>query len=286
MLKSGTKSKASLMLCGQLGPRKGHIEGMLSYSFGRFFQPHAAPRYLQACDNEYLKLVEYDADTKVVIEDLVQLLHKRRNPRRAPPLRLPRIQHIYFAHPSEIPSLLASHPVLVRSDLRADESTLAPRVGHAPIEVDKIEDEEKAQPEEPEVDPVDEVREEPQELAPAPNEPALVHEHEPTGEEISAAEKIQAAYRTYRRHHEAQTRAIGKGSKAQRNTIFIACLRNVYAANWGRTPYRTLYLWALPRLVVCLDKAISIAHGFKGKTKGLLLKGHLEEFAEQMNKIK
>ncbi|KAI9462689.1 hypothetical protein HD554DRAFT_2288449 [Boletus coccyginus] len=234
------------------------------------------------------KLVEYDADAKVAIEDLVQLLYgKRSNLRRAPPLRLPRTQRIYSANPSEIPSLSTSHPVSVRPDPQADESTFAPRVGHAPIEVDKTEDEEKVQFEEPEVNPVDEVHEEPQELTSAPNEPALVREHEPTGEEISAAEKIQAAYRTYRKHHEAQSRAIGGGSKAQRNTIFIACLRNVYVANWGRSSYRTLYLWALPHLIVCLEKAISIAHEFKSKTKGLL-KGdheHLEAFVKQMNEI-
>ncbi|KAI9567008.1 P-loop containing nucleoside triphosphate hydrolase protein [Boletus coccyginus] len=117
------------------------------------------------------------------------------------------------------------------------------------------------------------------------HEPPLAGEHEFTGEEILAAEKIQAAYRTYRKHHAAQTCAIGKGSKAQRNTIFIACLRNVYVANWGRTPYRTLYLWALPHLVVCLDKAIFIANELKRKAiRLLLLKGdhkHLEELGKR-----
>ncbi|KAI9567009.1 hypothetical protein HD554DRAFT_2039900 [Boletus coccyginus] len=249
-------------------------------------------KYVQARNNaEYLKvMVEYDADAKVVIEDLVQLLHKQRDPLQAPPpLRLPRIQHIHFANPSEIPSLLASQLVLARLDLRADAPALAPQVGRA-LQIGKTEneDEERAQSEEPEVDPVDEVHEEPQDLASAANEPAVVREHEPTGEEISAAEKIQATYRTYRKHHEAQTRAIGRGLQAQRNTIFIACLKNVYAADWGRTPYRTLYLWALPRLIVCLDKSISIAHELKSKTKGLLLKGnhqHLEELVKQTSRI-
>ncbi|KAI9462690.1 hypothetical protein HD554DRAFT_2175805 [Boletus coccyginus] len=252
--------------------------------------PHRLYRkYVQARDHEYLKvMVEYDTEAKVVVEDLVQLLNKQRDPRRAPPpLGLPRIQHIHFANPSEIPSLLASQLVLARSDLRANAPVFAPRVGRA-LQLGKGEDEERAQSEEPEVEPVDEVHEEPQELASAPNQPALVREHEPTGEEISAAEKIQATYRTYRKHHEAQTRAIGKGLKAQRNTIFIACLKNVYAADWGRTPYRTLYLWALPHLIVSLDKAISIAHEFKSKTKGLLLKGnheHLEELGKRTSRI-
>ncbi|KAF8439473.1 hypothetical protein L210DRAFT_870655 [Boletus edulis BED1] len=49
-----------------------------------------------------------------------------------------------------------------------------------------------------------------------------------------------------------------------------------------------LYLRVLPHLIVCLDKAISIAHEFKSKTKGLLLKGdheRLEELAKQLNMI-
>ncbi|KAI9566690.1 hypothetical protein HD554DRAFT_2315329 [Boletus coccyginus] len=238
--------------------------------------------------NEYLKvMVEYDADAKVVIQDLVQLLHKQRDPSRGPPLRLQRIQHIYFANPSEIPSLLASQLVLARSNLRADAPAFTSRVGHA-LQSERAEDDDKTQLEEPEVDPEDEVHEDPQELAPAPNEPALVREHEPTEEEIAAATKIQVTYRTYRKHHEAQTRAIGKGLKAQRNTIFLTCLKKVITANWRRTPYRTLYLWALPHLVVCLDKTISIAHELKSKTKGLLLKGNherLEELGKQSNRI-
>ncbi|KAF8554534.1 hypothetical protein OG21DRAFT_1462307 [Imleria badia] len=241
-------------------------------------------KYVQAHDNEYLKvMVEYDAEAKVAIEDLVQLLHRRRDPMRVPPLRLPRIQHIQFENPSEIPSLLASQLVMARSDLRIDAPAFVSRLGHV-SQVEKVEDEEKNQPEEPEVEPVDEVHEEAQELAPATNEPVLSREHEPTGEEISAAEKIQATYRMYRKHREAQARAIGKGLKAKRNTVFIACLKNVYASDWGRTPYRILYLWALPHLVVCLDKAISVAHEFKNKTKGLLSKGdheRLEELGKQ-----
>ena len=237
-------------------------------------------------------MVDYDTDAKVVIEDLVQLLHKQRDPQRLPPLRLPRIQHIHFLNPSEIPSLLAAQLVVARSDLRVDAPTFVPRVAHVP-RTEGAKDEEKTQVEEPEVEPAEEEEnhEEPesQELAPTTSEPVLSHEHEPTEEEILAAEKIQVTYRMYRKHHEAQTRAVGKGLKAQRNTIFIACLKNVYGSEWGRTPYRTLYLWALPRLVVCLDKAISVAHEFKSKTKGLLLKGdheRLEELGKQMTMIK
>lgn len=244
---------------------------------------------MQAHDKEYLKvIVEYDAEAKVVIEDLVQLLHKRRDSVKVPPLRLPRIQHIQFENPSEIPSLLASQLVAARSDLRADAPAFVSRSVHV-SQIERTEDEGKIQPEEPEVELVDEVHEEPQELAPAPSEPVLSREHEPTKDEISAAEKIQATYRMYRKHLEAQARAIGKGLKAQRNTVFIACLKNVYGSDWGRTPYRTLYLWALPSLVVCLDKAISVAHEFKNKTKGLLLKGdheRLEELGKETIRIK
>ena len=236
-------------------------------------------------------VVDYDADAKVVIEDLVQLLHKKRDPQRLPPLRLPRIQHIHFLNPSEIPSLLAAQFVVARSDLRADASAFVPRVTYVP-QTERAKDEEKTQVEEREVEPAEEENHEepePQELAPATSEPVLSHEHEPTEEETLAAEKIQATYRMYRKHHEAQTRAIGKGLKAQRNTIFIACLKNVYAFGWGRTPYRTLYLWALPRLVVCLDKAISVAREFKSKTKGLFSKENherLEELGKRMTMIK
>ncbi|KAF8139771.1 hypothetical protein EV363DRAFT_1497668, partial [Boletus edulis] len=252
--------------------------------------PHKLYRkYVQARDNEYLEvMVEYDTEAKVVIEDLVQLLHKQRDPVRLPPLNLPRIQHIHFSNPSEVPSLLASQLVAARSDLRADAPAFVPQVAPA-SQMEKTEVEEKPRPEEPEPEPVDEVHEEPQELAPAPNEPVLSREHEPTEDEISAAEKIQAAYRTYRKHREAQANGIGKGLEAQRNRIFIACLKNASASNWGRTPYRTLYLRVLPHLIVYLDKAISVAHEFKSKTKGLLLNGdheRLEELGKQSNMIR
>ena len=288
--KSGRKSKVSSIFCGQLDPPKEStpcIESKLSSPFANSFQLHTASRYVQARD-EYLKvMVEYDVEARVVIEDLVQLLHKQRS--RAPLLKLARIKHIHFTSPSEIPSLLASQLVVARSELRADVPAFVPRGGGYVSQTEKAEDEEKIQPEEPDVEPVDEVHEEPQELAPAPNEPALIHEHEPTEQEISAAKKIQATYRTYRKHCDAQAHAIGRGLKAQRNTIFIACLKNAYASGWGRTPYRTLYLWALPRLIVCLDKVMAIAHEFKGKTKGLLLKVNherLEELGNQTNRIK
>lgn len=232
--------------------------------------------------------MEYDTDAKVIIEDLVQLLHTRRDPLRRPPVRLPRIKHIHFTHPTEIPSLLASQLVAARSNLHADVPAFVPRAD-AVSQIKGTEDEEKIQQEEPEVEPVDEVQEEPQEIASVPDEHMLVHQHEPTEDEIWAANMIQATYRTYRNHREAQAQAIGRGLKAQRNTIFIACLKNVWAWSWGRTPYRTLYLWALPRLLVCLDKALAIAHEFKSKTKGLLLKEsheRLEELGKQTNRMR
>ena len=232
--------------------------------------------------------MEYD--NGVVIEDLVQLLHKRRDPRRDPPLRLPRIKHIHFANPSEIPSLLVSQFVVVRSELRADGPASAPRAGYV-SQTERAEDEEKIRPEEPEVELVDEVHEElePQGLAPAPDEPALVREHEPTEEDILAAKKIQATYRAYRKRRDAQARAMGRGLKAQRNTIFVKCLKNVHASKWGKTPYRALYLWALPRLIVCLDRAIAVAQEARDKTKDLLSKEsheHLEELAKQTRTTK
>ena len=232
-------------------------------------------------------MVEYDTDAKVVIEDLAQLLHKQRGSHRAPPLRLPRIQNIHYANPSEIPSLLAAQLVAARSDLRYNVPAFVLQIIH--VSQPETAEEENTQPEEPEVVPEDEVHEEAQEPAPATNEPVLSREHEPTEDEISAAKKIQAAYRMYRKHREAQARVVGKGSEAQRNAVYVACLRNVHTSQWRKNPYRDLYLRALPHLVVCLDKAISVAREFKKKTKGLLAKGdheRLKELGKQMSSIR
>ena len=276
----------------QLNPSKKATlctESKLPYTFVNAFRRHTASRHAWAREHRYLKpVVEYD--TGVVTEDLVQLLHKGRGPKQAPPLRLFQIKHIHFTSPSGIPSLLASQLVVVRSELRADVPSFVPRAGYV-FQIERAEDEDDIQPEEPEVEPMEEVHEEPepQELTLEPEEPALIHEHEPTEEEISAVKKVQATYQTYRKHRDAQVRAVGRGLKAQRNTIFIACLKNVYASQWAKITYRTLYLWALPRLIVCLDKAMAIAQEFKGRTKGLLLEEsheRLEELAKQTTKIK
>lgn len=280
------------MHCEQLHPRKKStlcIEGKLHCPFANIFCCHTAPRYVEARPNEYLKvMVEYDAEARVVIEDLVQLLHKQRDPKQAPPLKLPRIKHVYYTSPSEIPRLLASQLVVARSDLHANAAAFIPRSSYV-SQTEKVEDEEKVQPDEPDVELADDAHEEPQELPPALNEPVLIRSHEPTEDEISAVKKIQVTYRTYRERRDALARAIGRGLQAQRNAIFIACLKNVYASGWGRTQYRTLYLWALPRLIVCLEKAMTIAHEFKGKTKDLLSKEsheRLEELGKKTTEIK
>ena len=264
---------------------------------------------MEARENEHLKaVVGNDIEAKVVIEDLVQLLHKKRDPQRAP-LRLPRITYIYFTNPSEIPSLLSPQFARTHSELRAEAQAFIPQ--NVP-QIKKIEDEEKekARLEMPDVEVVDEVHEEPepQEAGPATDEPVLIDGHEPTEQqisavkkiqaayrryrrncEISAARKIQAAYRRYRRRCEALTRAFGRGLKAQKYAVFAQCLKNVYASNWQKTPYRTLYLWAIPQLVICLDRVAAIAHKFKDKTKRQLSKENherLEELGRQMNNIK
>ena len=185
---------------------------------------------------------------------------------------------IHFTSSSDIPTLLAAQLVAARSELRADVPTFVPRAGYI-SQVEKVEDEENIQPEGPDVEPMEEFIE----------EPALIREYKPTEEEISAAKKIQATYRFYRKRRATRARAIGGGLKAQRNTIFMACLKNVLDSKWGKTPYRTLYLWALPRLLVCIDRAIAIAHEVKGKTKNLLLKEsheRLEELGNQTIMIK
>ncbi|KAF8439470.1 hypothetical protein L210DRAFT_3480852 [Boletus edulis BED1] len=234
-------------------------------------------KYTLAEPSDYLKvIVNYDAG--VVIQDLVQLLHKRRVGR---PVRLLRLTHIYYENPLDIPSLVAPQLVKARSNLRADAPTFTPRGVHTShVEVAEEPAVEEPLPEEHEVKPVDEVEKEPQDFPPATNEPALIRAHEFTVAETAAVATIQAAYRAYYKRREAQARAIGRGLTAQRNAIFIECWRNVCAFNWKKTPYRTLYLWALPRLIVCLDKAISTAHEFKRKIKGLLLKADHERLEE------
>ncbi|KAG8220598.1 hypothetical protein J3R82DRAFT_2824 [Butyriboletus roseoflavus] len=243
-------------------------------------------QYTWAAPNEYLKvIVTYDAD--VVIQDLVQLLHKRRTSGRPP--RFSRITNIYYENPSDIPSLVTPQLVTTRSNLRADAPAFVPQSGYASqikaAEEPKVEE---PLPEGPEAEPVEEVYEEPQYLPPVMDEPTLICAHEPTEEEMSAAEKIQAVYRTYRKRREAQAHAVGNELEAQRDTVLIACLKNVYVAHWQRTPYRTLYLRALPHLVVCLDKVIGIAHKVKRKIKGRILKeshDRLEELVEQSSRI-
>lgn len=245
---------------------------------------------METPDNfEYLvAVVGYDIKGK---EELVQLLHKGRDPQRVSPLRASRIRHIYFTNPSEIPRRLSSQTVpMVHSNPRA---TNAPAPWREASQIEKVGDEHKARLEEPDLEPVDDVLEEPesQELVPATDKPTLTYEHEPTEQEILAAMKIQGAYRRYRQRCDAQTRALGKELKAQtENIVFAKCLKNVYASTWRKTPYRTLYLWALPRLVVCLDKAMAIAHEFKNKTKRQLSKDsndeRLEELGLQLNNIK
>ena len=256
-------------------------------------------RYAWARESGHLgAMVEYAAGARAVIGDLVQLLHKQRDPMRAPPLRLPQIKNIHFTSPSEIPSLLTTPFVMARPELGAGPLVSNPRARDV-SQTERAGDEEKVQQEEPEAEPVhevheelvDEAREKPElhELVPASDEPTLMCEHEPAEREVSAAEKIQVAYRFYRKRRATRARAIGGGLKAQRNTIFMACLKNVLDSKWGKTPYRTLYLWALPRLLVCIDRAIAIAHEIKGKTKNLLLKEsheRLEELANQTTMMK
>lgn len=223
------------------------------------------PRYVEAYDiTDYLKAaVEYDNEAKVVIEDVVQLLHKRRDPLRSRPLRMSRIKDIYFTSLSEVPALLSTQFVEALSELHLETPAVIPR--NVP-QIEKVQ---------PEVAPL------------AADEPALVNDHEPTEQEILAAKKIQATYRRYCRRREAQTRAFGRGLEAQKNRAFAMCVKNVDASKWGKTPYRTLYLWALPRLVVCLDRAVEIAHDFKVKTKRQFSENHerLEERGMQISKI-
>ncbi|KAF9229832.1 hypothetical protein BS17DRAFT_744362 [Gyrodon lividus] len=245
-------------------------------------------KYAYARRNEYLKVMA-TYDENVVIEDLVHLVHKRWDPR--PPQISSRIKQILYENPEDIPNLLASQLVAAHSDLRVDTQAFV----HQPVYISQtevIEDlrEDPIQSQEPDsfLDQADETHEEPQELPPVTDEPALICGHDPTEEEICAAQKIQAIYRKYRRRRDILAHAVGSGTKAERNMVFIACLNNVYASSWQRSYYRSRYLWALPHLVVCLDKAIAIAYEFKGRTKSLLSKERherLEELGQQRSEI-
>ena len=288
----------SLRAAGPMQKTHPMYRKQVAWSVRECFSSYAVPSYAFARDIGYLEaVVEYDTKAEVVIQDLVQLLHERRDEKQPPPLRLPRIMDIHFKSPSEIPALLASRFVAAHPGLGAEPPTSDPRAGDV-SQTERVEDEEKIGPEEPIVEPVDEVHEvppdevheepEPRELTSGSDKLGLVREHEPTEQEISAIKRIQAVYRLYRKRRDNRARAI-RGLKAQQNIIFMACLRNVLASRWGKTPYRTLYLWALPHLVVCLDNAIAVAHEVKSKTKRQLLEGNhdrLEDLAKQTTVIK
>ncbi|KIJ60080.1 hypothetical protein HYDPIDRAFT_117540 [Hydnomerulius pinastri MD-312] len=250
--------------------------------------PKAIPlfeEYAHARRHDYLRVIVAYGE-KVVIEDLVQLVHKKKNPR--PPQISPRVKQILFEKTEDIPGLLASQLVVARSELRIGAPAFVPQVAYAPQAVEESHEGADDVAAYESLDQEDEAHEEPQELAPAADEPDLIREHESTEEEVAAARTIQAAYRKYRRHRDHLARSIGTGAKAERNTIFVACLKNVVASNWQRGWYSLRYLWALPHLVWCLDKAITVAHEHKAKTKGLLSKeshSRLEELGRQRSEI-
>ncbi|KAF8837940.1 hypothetical protein BDN67DRAFT_908328 [Paxillus ammoniavirescens] len=300
-------TKLTPMLCNVFTSRICRLLCLLAYNIGNFSvknkvesilaslqtagvaqKPHLLyRRYAYARRNGYLRVMA-DYDANVVIEDLVHLVHKRLDPR---PLQMsPRIKQIIYENPEDIPHLLASQLAAARVDLRIDAqaSVIQPVYVSQTDVIEDPRDDVQSEGPDPFLDPADEMHEEPEELAPVTDEPTLICGHDPSEEESSAVQKIQVAYRSYRRRRDILARAVGSGMKAERSIVFIACLKNVYASNWQRSPYRNRYLWALPHLVVCLDKAIAIAHEFKGRTKGLLLKERherLEELGRQRSEI-
>ncbi|KIK96874.1 hypothetical protein PAXRUDRAFT_273934 [Paxillus rubicundulus Ve08.2h10] len=300
-------TKLTPMLCNVFTSRICRMLCLLAYNIGNFFvknkvenilaslqtagiaqRPHPLyRRYAYARRNGYPRVMA-DYDANVVIEDLVQLVHKRLDPR---PLQIsPRIKQVLYENPADIAQSLASQLATARSDLRVDvqASVIQPVYVSQTDVIEDPRDDIQLEGPDSSLDPADEIHEEPEELAPVTDEPALICAHDPTEEEISAVQKIQAAYRRYRRRRDILARAVGSGMKAERNIVFVACLKNVYASSWQRSPYRNLYLWALPHLVVCLDKAIAIAYEFKGRTKELLLKERherLEELGRQRSEI-
>ncbi|KIJ60100.1 hypothetical protein HYDPIDRAFT_32524 [Hydnomerulius pinastri MD-312] len=249
--------------------------------------PRASPlfkQYAYARRHDYLRVILAYGEN-VVIEDLVQLVHKK-NPR--PPQISPHVKQIVFEKAEDIPGLLASQLVAARSELRIGAPAFVHQVAYASQAVEESHEDADDAAANKSLDQADEAHEEPQELAPVADEPDLIREYESTEEEVAAARTIQAAYRKYRKHRDHLARSIGTGDKAERNTIFIACLKNVVASNWQRSWYSLRYLWALPHLVLCLDKGITVAYKHKDKTKGLLSKEshvRLEELVRQISEI-
>ncbi|KIJ59804.1 hypothetical protein HYDPIDRAFT_118051 [Hydnomerulius pinastri MD-312] len=262
------------------------------------FKKHA---YAQARD--YLRVILTYGE-KVVIEDLVQLVHKKKNPR--PPQISPRVKQIVFEKAEDIPGLLAPQLVAARSELRVDAPAFVPQVAHPPQAVEESHEDADDAAAEPDLLQEHENTEEEVAAArtiqaayrkyrkhrdqadEAHEEPDLIREQESTEEEVAAARTIQVAYRKYRKHQDHLARTIRIGAKAERNTIFIACWKNVVVSKWQRGWYYLRYLWALPHLVWCLDKAITAAHEHKAKTKGLLSKeshARLEELGRQRSEI-
>ncbi|KIJ60090.1 hypothetical protein HYDPIDRAFT_99369 [Hydnomerulius pinastri MD-312] len=257
----------------------------LLYLHSQFMGAHSGIRYAYAGRHDYLRVILAYGE-KVLIEDLVHLVHKKKDPR--PPQISPRVKQIVFEKAEDIPGLLASQLVVARSELRIDAPAFVPQVAYAPQAVEERHEGADDAAAYESLDQEDEAHEEPQDLAPVADEPDLIREHESTEEEVAAARTIQAAYRKYHKHRDHLARSIGTGDKAERNTIFIACLKNVVASKWQRSWYSLRYLWALPHIVLCLDKAITIAHKHKDKTKGLLSKeshSRLEELGRQRSEI-
>lgn len=115
-----------------------------------------------------------------------------------------------------------------------------------------------------------------------------VHVVHVSEEEVSAARRIQTAYR--QRLRVLQYRSKMSTLEAEIHAIFRTCLKQVQLASWQSSPYRTLFLGPLPHLLLALEKGIASAEATKAKTKIpslLLTQGHenLEELGRQRSEL-
>jgi len=104
----------------------------------------------------------------------------------------------------------------------------------------------------------------------------------PSEEEENAARKIQKVYRRYARYRSSHV------ANAERDAIFMACLKETQSPEWSRDRYSLFFLGPLPHLLVCLERGITRTHTAKAMAKNLfngVSHERLEELGKQRSEI-
>lgn len=177
-----------------------------------------------------------------------------------------RIEQLSYSRLDEIPALLASPLIALRSSSRVEAPAFTPRFRISS----------QAQPDEVDLSlGIEPVR---------VSEPAEEAERTATAEEESAANLIQ---RVYRRHRQKQKQRLERSMvEGERSAMFAICLKHAQDSGFARGFYRLLYLGPLPHLLLSLKKGIALAKIVRNKTNipgRLLQEGHerLEELGRQ-----